>query len=63
MGMKVVAFQKKLADSSLEDLDQIGGALDLLCEKFPEQLIQELGLRTLSSLVKIAKTLKEGVLV
>lgn len=57
--MRVAALEEALRANTPEDLDKMISALDLLCEKLPEQLIQENGLRTLRELTKLAKLNKK----
>lgn len=58
--MRIAAIEEFLGKLSQEDLAVLDDALDVACKKLPEQLIQELGLRTLGAIVKISKMKKGG---
>ena len=45
--MRLAALEESLEKLSLVELTELISALDVCCKKLPEQLIQEMGLRTL----------------
>lgn len=51
--MRIAALEEGLRAKTPEELEAMVAALDVLCNKLPEQLIQEMGLRTLRDLVKL----------
>jgi hypothetical protein len=51
--MRIAALEESLKKSSVEDLERLVAALDTGCALLPEQLIQELGLRTLAALTRL----------
>jgi len=58
--MRIAELEIDLQKKSLEDLKELGQALDTSCNKLPEKMIQEMGLRTLRDLVKIQLSKKGG---
>lgn len=53
--MRIAALQEHLKKLSEQELDELISALELSCRRLPEQIIQEMGLRTLWNVVKIVK--------
>jgi hypothetical protein len=51
--IKLPVLEEKLRSLPVEDLDRLVEAADVFCNKLPEQLILELGMRTLRDLVKL----------
>ena len=58
--MRLAALEESLKKLSSSEMDELLSALDVSCKKLPEQLIQEMGLRTLLNFAQLVKDKKGG---
>jgi len=52
--MRIAALEEALKENKIEDLEALAGAVDLCVRMFPQQLVQELGLQLLGTLIKLS---------
>lgn len=58
--MKIAALEEKLKETSVEDLGELATALDVCTRKLPKQLVQEMALQLVETIVRLVLKEKKG---